>query len=366
MENSKCGELIQSLRKQRGMTQRDLASLLNVSDRAVSKWERGESYPEVTTLVKISDIFQVSTDELLKGPVNEESANKYKAYNTLRFQNRALIGFICIIVGIFSMLQYNRDSSYDMMKICLFGLVVAGGSLYFIARRNCFGIKERKFRETDLSIILYCGIFLAIYLIVGSWPITINYESYPIPRNMQIIFELYFNHRTESLMLILSVGVFIFYKQLSTNYSTIAIKWRTKLVFILGFNLIGSAGLIITKILLFQSSNVYNMRVVKFVDKSMIYAYMAYWVIIIATILFISYRSIKSHRVGAIAIFIVGIINALTLFSIIYFGFDTSDYNSERVRLGSIQVGLIIVTTLLSIIAMNIGTMFISNRTNGS
>ncbi|MEG2973491.1 MAG: helix-turn-helix transcriptional regulator, partial [Clostridium sp.] len=63
MENSKCGELIQSLRKQRGMTQRDLASLLNVSDRAVSKWERGESYPEVTTLVKISDIFQVSTDE---------------------------------------------------------------------------------------------------------------------------------------------------------------------------------------------------------------------------------------------------------------------------------------------------------------
>ena len=60
------GKNIQYLRKQKHMTQEDLALKLNVSRQAISKWEAGSSEPDVNTLVRLSDIFDISIDELIK------------------------------------------------------------------------------------------------------------------------------------------------------------------------------------------------------------------------------------------------------------------------------------------------------------
>jgi transcriptional regulator with XRE-family HTH domain len=57
------------LRQASGMTQADLAAKLNYSDKAVSKWERGESLPDVAVLAQIADLFQVSLDWLVRGEV---------------------------------------------------------------------------------------------------------------------------------------------------------------------------------------------------------------------------------------------------------------------------------------------------------
>ena len=57
---------IADLRKAANMTQLDLASRLNYSDKAVSKWERGESLPDVATLKTIAEIFSVTVDYLLQ------------------------------------------------------------------------------------------------------------------------------------------------------------------------------------------------------------------------------------------------------------------------------------------------------------
>ncbi len=57
---------IVSLRKKHSLTQIELAEKLNYSDKAISKWERAESLPDVTVLKSISDIFDVSVDYLLK------------------------------------------------------------------------------------------------------------------------------------------------------------------------------------------------------------------------------------------------------------------------------------------------------------
>ena len=62
-------EKLQNLRKSQGMSQEKLAELLNVSRQAVSKWESGQGYPETEKLIKISEMFNVSLDYLLK---NEE------------------------------------------------------------------------------------------------------------------------------------------------------------------------------------------------------------------------------------------------------------------------------------------------------
>jgi len=60
------GEKIQILRKQKGMTQDQLADMLNVSRQAVSKWETNESQPDIERLIQIGDLFNVSIDFLIK------------------------------------------------------------------------------------------------------------------------------------------------------------------------------------------------------------------------------------------------------------------------------------------------------------
>lgn len=60
------GQRIKQLRKQRKMTQEDLADLLHVTRSAVSSWETGKRTPDIYMIRKIADLFDVSTDDLIK------------------------------------------------------------------------------------------------------------------------------------------------------------------------------------------------------------------------------------------------------------------------------------------------------------
>lgn len=60
------GEFISMLRKEKSMTQKDLASRLLVSDKAVSKWETGNSMPDITLLVPLAEVLEVTVTELLE------------------------------------------------------------------------------------------------------------------------------------------------------------------------------------------------------------------------------------------------------------------------------------------------------------
>lgn len=68
---------LQDLRKKSGMTQELLGEKLGITRQTVSKWERGESTPDFAYLVKISELFQLSTDYLLKGklPQSQQSSS---------------------------------------------------------------------------------------------------------------------------------------------------------------------------------------------------------------------------------------------------------------------------------------------------
>ncbi len=62
------GKNITAHRKRCGLTQAGLAEKLNYSDKAVSKWERGESVPDVMTLMQLAELFEISVDEMLADP----------------------------------------------------------------------------------------------------------------------------------------------------------------------------------------------------------------------------------------------------------------------------------------------------------
>ncbi len=67
MKNKTIGSFISSLRKSKGLTQRELAEMLNVSDKAISRWERDECAPDILLIPVIADIFGVTSDEILRG-----------------------------------------------------------------------------------------------------------------------------------------------------------------------------------------------------------------------------------------------------------------------------------------------------------
>ena len=64
MSNLKIGEKIKSKRIERELTQEEIAGILGVSKAAVSKWENGESYPDITLLTQIAQLFHITMDEL--------------------------------------------------------------------------------------------------------------------------------------------------------------------------------------------------------------------------------------------------------------------------------------------------------------
>ena len=72
------GETIAYFRKQKGMTQSELAEKMNVTDKAVSKWERNLSCPDINTISKLADILDVSVEELLKTKKQYYSNSKIK------------------------------------------------------------------------------------------------------------------------------------------------------------------------------------------------------------------------------------------------------------------------------------------------
>ena len=70
-------EKIQILRKQKGMSQEQLAMQISVSRQAISKWELGESVPDVENIIQLSELFQVTTDYLLKNGTLKNEATVY-------------------------------------------------------------------------------------------------------------------------------------------------------------------------------------------------------------------------------------------------------------------------------------------------
>ncbi len=73
------GDQIQNLRVQKGLTQERLSEMLEVSRQSVSKWELGQAIPDVDKIIRMSELFNVSTDTLLLRSIEDEQANKKSA-----------------------------------------------------------------------------------------------------------------------------------------------------------------------------------------------------------------------------------------------------------------------------------------------
>lgn len=81
-DNNEVGVFISALRKEKGLTQRQLADQIHVTDKAISKWERGMGYPDVTNLTLLAEALGVTVGELLKGRREEAPAPQEELIKT--------------------------------------------------------------------------------------------------------------------------------------------------------------------------------------------------------------------------------------------------------------------------------------------
>lgn len=102
MAKNSIGQFIAALRKANGMTQQDVADRLNVSNKAVSRWERDECAPDLSVIPALAEMFGVTCDELLRGERITDTENSEKKEKKMEKQvktlvNRTLSGFKTLI-----------------------------------------------------------------------------------------------------------------------------------------------------------------------------------------------------------------------------------------------------------------------------
>lgn len=154
MDNKKIGLFISTLRKEKNMTQKELADKLYVSDKAISKWERGLSLPDIGIIEKLSDYLGVNVSEILKGERIERMTKKnsdeivkesipffQKRYFRNRITRIITIFILFFFAGYFSLLCIG-EANYGRVGWKLFGTEYSMDLPSFSAKRDIKNIER--------------------------------------------------------------------------------------------------------------------------------------------------------------------------------------------------------------------------------
>ena len=165
------GANIVAYRKRSGLTQAKLAEQLNYSDKAVTKWERGESMPDVLTLVQLAELFEISTDELLADPeaIPKDSGGRIEhametaVEKTLkRKANKRIILALCsLLVWFVALFVYVVVSSMDIPKSWItFFYAIPADAIVQLSMRSAW--RDFRWNKTLISLIMW-GSILSVY-----------------------------------------------------------------------------------------------------------------------------------------------------------------------------------------------------------
>ena len=169
------GANIAAYRKQARLTQVGLAEKLNYSDKAISKWERGESMPDVVTLVQLARQFGITVNDLVSDPnelpgnpgklekamtqVSEKALKRKANKNVIRALSSTLVWFVAI-------LAFVLLSSFDFLdpySCLLFFYAVPANAIVLLSLRSAW--RDFRWNKALISIIVW-GTLLSIYITI--------------------------------------------------------------------------------------------------------------------------------------------------------------------------------------------------------
>lgn len=180
------GANIAAYRKNAGLTQAALAEKVNYSDKAVSKWERGESIPDVLTLMQLAEQFGITVNDLLADPnalpgnpgklekamtqVSEKALKKKANKNVILALSSTLVWFVALFAFVIL-------SSFDFLEkysCLLFFVAIPANAIVLLSLRSAW--HDFRWNKALISIIVW-GSLLSIYMtLLSVW----NYNFWKI------------------------------------------------------------------------------------------------------------------------------------------------------------------------------------------
>ena len=162
MDQIKIGNLFKELRKEKGLTQEQLAEKLNVSRRTVSRWETGSNLPDLDILIEMADFYEIELRALIDGERKSENINKeledtvlkvaeYSNEDKLKVTKRMNLLFIggLIAAAIFTLLFFTDRANNFLGGLCLgimFGMMIIG--IIFTSK---YSVKIREYKKRNMN-----------------------------------------------------------------------------------------------------------------------------------------------------------------------------------------------------------------------
>lgn len=178
------GVNIASYRKRLRLTQAGLAEKLNYSDKAVSKWERGESAPDVQTLVQLADLYDVTVNDLLVDP-NELPDNPGAVERVMgkavektlkrKADKRIILRLSSLLVWFVALLIFVVLSSLELPKSWIaFFYALPADAIVMLSLRSAW--KDFRWNQVLISLIMWGGLLsiyvsLLVFLQLNLWRI---------------------------------------------------------------------------------------------------------------------------------------------------------------------------------------------------
>ena len=171
------GANIAAHRKNAGLTQAGLAEKLNYSDKAVSKWERGDSIPDVLTLMALADQFSITVNDLLADPnvlpgnpgklekamtqVSEKALKRKANKNVILALSSTLVWFVALVAFVLL-------SSFDFLEkysCLLFFVAIPANAIVLLSLRSAW--HDFRWNKALISIIVW-GSILSIFMVIRA------------------------------------------------------------------------------------------------------------------------------------------------------------------------------------------------------
>jgi transcriptional regulator with XRE-family HTH domain len=177
------GRNIASYRKRAGLTQAGLAERLNYSDKAISKWERGESAPDVLTLVQLSEQFGITVNDLLVDPdaLPEETGAVQQAMEQVvekalkrKADKGTILSLSSILVWFVALFAYVMLSCFELTEAwswIFFIYAIPANAIVLLSLRSAW--HDFRWNQILISIIMW-GSILSVYvslLVFLNWNI---------------------------------------------------------------------------------------------------------------------------------------------------------------------------------------------------
>lgn len=198
------------LRKEKGLSQEEVADRLNVSRQTISKWETGQSSPDFDKIIPLCELYEISSDELLTGKKKEEIVKEEKEHENMKAKGIGLSLGIYVLSIVLFVFLISLSGPVIALGIFFFGVIIATALFIYTCvmykEKNDMKLLKKLIKKIDSTGILVVLTFLNLFfdLLLNTW------FSYGEVYEEELGALINFLEPCISIMVVLTILTFVF------------------------------------------------------------------------------------------------------------------------------------------------------------